>query len=460
MNTSKEELISLASVLAKLENFVKYILKATPTAQQLSIIRAVDKGHLRIAIKSGHGTGKSTLLSWIALWWLLTKFDAKIPTTAPAAPQLLATLMPEIKKWWRVLPQFLKDEFVLTSDYVRCANGNFLVMRTAKKEAPEALQGFHASNLIYLVDEASGVDNALFEVIEGALTGEKNALFLVGNPTRTSGYFYDAFHKSSELFECFTLNAELSENVSKEKIKIAKKAYGENSNAYRIRILGEFPLGSSDALFKIYEIEEAFKRGKEQKINSGNEIWGLDVAEFGDDKSVLARRMGYEFKELITFDGLDAQSLADEICEIYKRAKQKPKAIYIDVIGIGAGVWSILSHRNLPAYRADCRGKGEEKEHFNKRSTMYLRLKEYIGLISFAKDDDELFGELGAITYKFSPNGATQISPKSEIKKALGRSPDKADALALSFFEEFFEDEKTDDEASYNAVYYGSAGAW
>ena len=170
--------------------------------------------------------------------------------------------------------------------------------------------------------------------------------------------------------------------------------------------------------------------------------------------------MGYEFKELITFDGLDAQSLADEICEIYKRAKQKPKAIYIDVIGIGAGVWSILSHRNLPAYRADCRGKGEEKEHFNKRSTMYLRLKEYIGLISFAKDDDELFGELGAITYKFSQNGATQISPKSEIKKALGRSPDKADALALSFFEEFFEDEKMDDEASNNAVYYGSAGAW
>ena len=187
MNTSKKELISLAPVLAKLENFVKYILKATPTTQQLSIIRAVDKGRLRIAIKSGHGTGKSTLLSWIALWWLLTKFDAKIPTTAPAAPQLLATLMPEIKKWWRVLPQFLKDEFVLTSDYVRCANGNFLVMRTAKKEAPEALQGFHASNLIYLVDEASGVDNALFEVIEGALTGEKNALFLVGNPTRTSG---------------------------------------------------------------------------------------------------------------------------------------------------------------------------------------------------------------------------------------------------------------------------------
>ena len=108
INTN-DEIKTLAEICSTLENFVRFVLNARPTNQQLQIIRAVDKGKKRIAVKSGHGTGKSTTLSWLAIWWGLFKLDAKIPVTAPSSPQLMATLMPEMRKWIDKLPQIFKD---------------------------------------------------------------------------------------------------------------------------------------------------------------------------------------------------------------------------------------------------------------------------------------------------------------------------------------------------------------
>jgi len=120
-------------------------LDKKPSSQQRAVLQDIDAGHTDISIASGHGTGKSTLLSWVILWVGLFKYDAKIPSTAPTAPQLTRLLLPEVRKWTEKLPIELKNAVTVKNDSVAFETGNIAIARTARKEAPEGLQGFHAS---------------------------------------------------------------------------------------------------------------------------------------------------------------------------------------------------------------------------------------------------------------------------------------------------------------------------
>ena len=257
-----------------------------PSSQQRAVLQDIDAGIKDISISSGHGTGKSTLLSWVILWVGLFKYDAKIPATAPTAPQLTRLLLPEVRKWREKLPKELKECVTVKNDSVAFCNNNQCVARTARKEAPEGLQGFHATYLCWIIDEASGVSNTIFEAIEGSLTGNQHLRLLTANPTRTDGYFYNSQHKNRELWKCHTFNAELSENVSRESIERKKKEYGADSDAYRVRVLGRFPRTSSDAVIPMYVIEDAINIGEDYN-DYGAEVWGLDYADAGDDRTML-----------------------------------------------------------------------------------------------------------------------------------------------------------------------------
>lgn len=432
---TKDEIKQFADLCKKLETFVLYVVKAKPSEQQMEIIRAIDAGEKRIAVKSGHGTGKSTLLSWLSLWVGFTKYDAKIPITAPSAPQLLSTLMPEIKKWKNVLPSVLKDSVDIKTDVARFKNGNELTMRTSRKENPEALQGFHATNLTFLVDEGSGVPDNIFEVVEGALTGEHNVIIMVGNPTRTSGYFFNAFHRNKELWKTFTLNAELSTNVSKGVIELRKKQYGADSDIYRVRVLGEFPRASSDALFSVELIDDAIRR--DAYADDGDEIWGLDVAWYGDDRSCLAKRKGYFLRPLETREKLSTLETASWVIQEYNRAPIKPIAIFVDNNGVGAGVYDTLIQAGLPIFDGNSSRGSAEFGLVNKRIEMYQRLAKKMAFMKIP-DDDELVGELSSLRYIINDKGGLLLEPKADTKKRLGRSPDKADAVALTYYDDIF----------------------
>lgn len=424
-------------------DFVLYVLQATPSEQQMEVLEAIDEGEKAIAIRSGHGTGKTSLLSWIALWVGLSKYDAKIPLTAPSHPQLIATLVPEIKKWRDALPSVLQRDVVVKREEVHFANGNFAIARTARKENPEALQGFHAINLCFIVDEASGVEDGLFQVIEGALTGEHNIIILAGNPTRTSGYFFNVFHKHKNLWRLFVFNAEKSENVNKKVIEKRRIQYGRDSDIYGVRVLGEFPRASSDALFAVADLEEATNRTDAD--DSGVEKWGLDIARYGDDKSVLAKRKGYMFRPLQERRNFDSIQVADWVSYEYKTAVIKPVGIWVDTIGIGAGVFDILLSRNLPVFDGNVARKSFDEGLLNKRIEMYKRFSEAL-IHTYLPEDEELLGELSAIRYVIHDSGKMALEKKDDAKKRLGRSPDKADAVALTFYDEdvFIEDESKD----------------
>ncbi|ADV46430.1 terminase large subunit domain-containing protein [Nitratifractor salsuginis] len=459
---TKEDILIVKAGAKSLEFFVRVILKAKPTKQQMKAIRAIDQGKKKISIRSGHGTGKTTLLAWIVLWWGLGREDAKIPMTAPTGHQLYDLLMPEIRKWREKMPVQYQNEVEVKTEKIDFANGNFAVPRTARKDQPEALQGFHATNLAFIIDEASGIPQVIFEVAEGAMTGESTLVIMAANPTRTEGYFYDSHHKNRWQWECFQFNAEESENVSKEWIEEKKRQYGEDSDVYRVRIKGEFPRQSSNAVFSLQEVDDATTR--EIVDDSGAEVWGLDVADFGDDKSVLAKRKGKHFHEITARSGLTLPDLAGWLIYEYNQAKRKPAVIFVDAIGIGSSLPAVCFEKGLDiviGVKGSNSASNSEKYH-NKRAEWYYNLKDLLedGKIP---DDDELVGELMAQKYQISSTGKIQLVEKKEIKKELGRSPDKADACALTCERMIYVEEENDDipEADMEDVSgtYGLGGA-
>jgi hypothetical protein len=435
--------------------FATKTLRANPTAQQRSVLEAIDSGKSRIAVKSGHGTGKTTLLSWIILWTGLFRKGAKIPCTAPAYPQLAAMLAPEVRKWRHVLPIELRELIDMSEGRVSFRHlGNEAIFRTARPENPEALQGFHADYLCWIVDEASGVSEKHFEAIEGSLTGEKSLVILTGNPTRITGFFYDAFTRNSDLWERFTFNAENSENVTKASIELKRREYGEDSDAYRVRVLGEFPRQNADALFSQELIYAA--QSLDSYSDEGADIWALDVARYGDDKSVLCKRRDRNIYALDKRRSMDTQELAGWLAHEYREATNKPQAIYIDVIGVGAGVYDRALALNLPVFEANVSIRADDDQtYFNKRSEIFHRLRDALKNGTRLINDDELTGDLTAIAYVFK-SGKAALEEKSETKKKLGRSPDSADAVALTYFSAFMGAARE----NYNYDDYAEGIAW
>lgn len=168
-----------------------------PTKQQEKMLRASSKEGAHVAVKSGHGTGKSTVLSWLCLWGICCFEEVKIPCTAPTGHQLNDVLWKEIEKWRERMLEPWKSAITITRETVRISGlGNFAVARTGRKENPEALQGFHAKKIIFLVDEASGIADEVFAVARGALSTPGSRVIMAGNPTRMSGYFYNTFYRN------------------------------------------------------------------------------------------------------------------------------------------------------------------------------------------------------------------------------------------------------------------------
>jgi len=418
-----------------IELFVIEALQAKPTSQQILVLKDIDAGHKDISVKSGHGSGKSTIMSWVIIWTGLFKYDCKIPITAPTAPQLTRLLLPEVKKWQKNLPEELQLSIEVLSDSIKFSSGNFAIPRTARKGASEALQGFHATFLCWIIDEASGVDDEIFEVIEGSLTGEDYLRLLMANPTRTVGYFYNTHNKHKKLWRTHTFNTELSENVSRASIERKRIEYGEDSDQYRVRVKGEFPLVNTDALFTMAEIEGAMALTSDEVDRTGSFTYACDVARYGDDSSVFTRKRGYDIYGMEQFDNINTMEYANILSNKIEHETKNPDGVFVDTIGIGAGVMDRLEERGYSSIDANVSMKADEMNiYLNKRAEMYFNLREWIRKGGRIPNDEELAEELLIITYTYSENGKIQLMKKSDIKLELGRSPDKSDAVALHFY--------------------------
>jgi len=405
---------------------------------QLEFLEAIAKND-RVAVRSGHGVGKTAALVIAMLWWLLTRApNALVLVTANSQDQLRDNNWAEARRWIGRLPGPLKEAFDISSDHIKLKGfeGCFATARTASRENPEALQGLHSEFVMIQCDEASGIDDIVFEVGAGSLSTPGAKLLLTGNPTRHSGYFYDAFHRLRHRFHTMRVSSE-SVPRARGHIEDIIAKYGLESNAYRVRVLGEFPTADDEAVIPV-ELVEAAKERQVEKINSIMPVWGLDVARFGNCKTALCKR----HCNWLPKDGIkwwakrDTMEVAGLVMHEYEETDKKdlPAQIYVDAIGLGAGVADRLRELGLPAVAINVGEMASGKERFvNLRAELWWRAREWLEQRQSRLENEELGGQLTTATYSFTSTGKIRIESKEQMLARGIPSPDIADAFILTF---------------------------
>lgn len=430
------------------EGFVRDIIGAVPTEQQKEALEAVRTG-THVSIKSGHGTGKTTFLSWIILWFLYTRYNARVPCTAPTEAQLKDVLWAEVSIWHQQMDEFFQKKFTITSDHIYhnlYPKTWFAVARTARKEKPEALQGFHGGELLFIIDEATGVAEEVFTVVRGALTEEANRCIMTSNPTRTQGFFYNSHTLwEGDPWHCLTFNGEDSPRVSERYVREIAVEFGKDSDMYRIRVLGEFPVEDDFVLIPKKWVEAAFERRISHINRLGKQQFdscGVDVARYGENKTVFALVRHATVVGLLQYGKKNTMHTAENIIELCKRMESVN--IKVDEIGVGGGVIDRCYQRGFPVTGVDVSKAATDKERFqNKRAEHYWNLRQRFeeGSISLyplntqlsRENKIKLIEQLCSIRYEYNPSGKIVIWSKEKMRKEGIKSPDLADAIMLAF---------------------------
>lgn len=419
--------------------FVREILGAVPEPYQEDLLRAVGRGERKISVRSGHGTGKSTALSWAMLWFVLFRFPNKVVVTAPTTAQLYDALFAELKRWIGELPEALRILLEVKTDRVElmaAPSEAFISARTSRAEQPEALAGVHSDNVMLVVDEASGVPEQVFEAASGSMSGHSAVTILAGNPTRSSGTFFETHNRLSDHWLTLHWSCIDSKRVSREFIEEMKVRYGEDSNAYRIRVLGEFPLGDDDTIIPLHLADAA--KGRDVAAAPGTRpIWGLDVARFGSDRTALAKRSGPVISEVETWKGLDLMQTVGRVKAQYDGLlpSDRPSEILVDVIGLGSGVHDRLRELGLPVRAVNVsEAPAFGNTYNNLRTELIFRFRGWLEQRgSRIPSDPELIAELTSIRYSFASTGKMKAEGKDDMRRRGLKSPDKADAVFLTF---------------------------
>lgn len=413
----------------------------------------------RISVKSGQGVGKTAATAIVVLWFLCCFPYPRIVATAPTKQQLNDVLWSEVAKWQEKSP-ILKRILKWTKTYIYMKGYEkrwFAVARTATK--PENMQGFHEDNMLFIVDEASGVADVIMEAILGTLSGENNKLLMLGNPTKTSGVFYDSHTKDRALYKCHTVSSLNSKRTNKDNIKSLIRKYGRDSNVVRVRVDGEFPLQEDDVFISLSMIEQC--SSKQYTIpdekRSPYIMFGVDVARFGDDETIIYRNVRGKLEIVAERRGQNLMATVGDIVKAYKDTlKAFPDYrgkvyVNIDDTGLGGGVTDRLSEVKreqklsqlvvVPINAAekietDTKEGKEAAEYYNNLTThMWAWLRDLIEHkdIEIA-DDADTVAQLSTRKYFITSNGKIEVESKKEMKKRGLPSPDRGDAAALAVY--------------------------
>lgn len=417
--------------------FVRTCLQAEPQKWQIEALQNIAN-HNRLSVRSGHAVGKTTFLAWTILWFLLTRPDVKIACTANSASQLEQILWSEIQKWHKRMPVGFQNELEFRTDKITIKNApeSFCVARTSRRENPEALQGFHSPNMLFIIDEASGVPDIIFEVAQGAMSTHNAKTVMVGNPNRASGFFYDAFNRNAESWKTMTVSCADANTVDPNYIEEMKRQYGEDSNVYRVRVLGLPPTTDDNAIMGRTLVESAI--GRDVEPTNVMPVWGIDIARMGADRCALCKRKGNIITEPIRhWGGKDLMETVGLIMAEYESVpyKDRPSEILIDSIGLGAGVVDRLVELDLPARGINVAESSSMSDRYMRlRDELWFKCREWLEQKDcLIPDQDELVNELTAVQYEILSSGKFKVESKEQMKKRGYRSPDIADALMLTF---------------------------
>ena len=436
-------------------SFAENVLNIQLMRHQRRVLQAVASKRRRIAIRSGHRVGKTMLLAIISLWHLVTKYPQKTIITAPTAGQLFDSLYAEIMTLSKRLPDFIRQLFDYFTDSIQLKadpDGSFLSARTASPDRPESFQGIHSPHVLFIWDEASGIDERLFNAARGSMAAPNAIQILAGNPVRLNNTFHRAFTTNAELYEKFVISSVGLKTVDPDFVKEVADTFGADSNEYRVRVLGEFPDTEDESFIPAHLVRAARVRDIKPAPLSAV-VYGVDPARQGDDRTVITRRVGlHVIEEQFSFTKKNTMQIVGEIVALADKDRnrliaefkdagrpllfmpQVPAAIVVDVIGIGAGVVDRLLELGFNVISTNVSETATSEPFcYRERDAVWKRFKNWLeaGQCKLP-DDDTLQSELTAAHYEYDSRGILKIESKKSLKKRGMRSPDKADSAMLA----------------------------
>lgn len=413
--------------------FVEECLGAEPEPYQREILEASVEEN-RIAWRAAHGVGKTATLSWLLLWWLLSRPFSRVLVVAPAFERQVGRyLLPEVRRWLRRAPTSLPVEVRANSVEVKGYAREWFALGVQASD-PSKVEGAHEESLAVLADEAKGLPAEVVAALHGTQTDVSgDRLYVLASvPGGPSGPFYDA-HRSG-VWRSFHTAAEESSLVSDSWIEERREEWGAGSPFYEARVLGQFPEEDEGTLFRLSDLEAAIDRDLDREEEDAPGLsFGVDPARHGADRSALAAWRGKELLGVETRQGMNTVEVASWIAsEINRRG---PERVVVDEIGIGAGV---LDRLDQLGHRVEGLNVGASADrpglYANKRAEIFWRLRKALeeGEVSLP-DSEPLLAELSAFRFDYTGKGKIELEAKAETKKRVGRSPDLADAVALGF---------------------------
>jgi hypothetical protein len=428
--------------------FIREQLGYEPDEWQCSVAMDVANNK-RVTVRSGQGVGKTALEAAMILWFLTVFSYPRVVATAPTQQQLRDVLWTELAKWQNKSP-ILSEILKWTKTYLLCRFSETRWFATARVAVrPENMQGFHEDNMLFVVDEASGIKDNIMEAILGTLTGENNKLLMCGNPTRSSGIFFDSHNGRRGNFIVHRVNSEDSPRTNKENISALANAYGRDSNVYRVRVLGEFPVNEDDVFISLQMAEQAVNT--EPDI-SGKISFGVDVARFGSDKTVIAMKEGNSITFPTVRQGQNLMQTVGDIVALYRESLRiRPKysgniTVNIDDTGLGGGVTDRLKEvvreeqlTRMEVVPVNFGGKITDKNaadnYGNFGTWLWAMLRDGLrdGVLALP-NNTELIAELSTRKYTINSTGKIVLEGKDEMKKRGLHSPDLGDAAALACY--------------------------
>ncbi len=395
-----------------------------------------------IARASGHGIGKSAEIAWIIHWFMSTRRDPQIVTTANTKIQLESKTWRELAKWQKMALnghwfEHTATKYIFIREGLKAAKTYFASAIPWSKERSEAFAGTHEKHVLMLFDEGSAVDDVIFEVAEGAMTTPGSMFIVFGNPTKNTGRFHRMFHSERDLWNTAQIDSrdtKVATVKDRELFDRWVKAYGEDSDFVRVRVRGVFPRAGTMQFIPGDIVEEAMDRGYHPTVyDQMPKILGVDVARFGDDQSVIIRRQGLVASKLQKFREIDTMRLASIVAAEIE--DWQPDAVFVDEVGVGAGVVDRLHHLKYKHVIGVNGGRKpmDDQKYFNLRAEMWGKMRDWLEAGAMIPQDTELRDDLIGPEYGYDPRERIQLERKVDMKERDLASPDSGDALAHTF---------------------------
>ncbi len=390
-------------------------------------------GAIQISVRSGHGVGKSALVAWVILWFSSTRPHPQGVVTANTKTQLTTKTWRELAKWHRLAINRDWFEWTATKFALKQHPETWFVSAIPWSEnRPEAFAGTHEKDVLLIFDEASAIPDIIWETAEGAMTTPGAIWLAFGNPTRNKGRFKECSGKFRHRWQNKKVDSRNAKKADKAKVNQWVEDYGEDSDFVRIRVKGEFPRAGSTQFIS----EELVTAAQNREIPPGAYahapvVIGVDVARYGDDQSVIYVRQGLHTRKVRKFREKSTMELASYVAEEIR--EQDPDAVFVDVVGIGAGVVDRLRQLGFSVIEVNAGERAmNPKEFFNRGAEMWSKMRDWLK-VGYIPKDTELKDDLTGRQYGFDNKERLQLEKTEDMKSRGLASPDTASSLSTTF---------------------------